>query len=151
MKRFEYTLDHVLDYKVQILDNLRNEHAVILESVHKKQDEITHLNHSLEDFEKDFDQTKSKGAAIRDFRLCDMCIGRMEEIIQTEEQKLTVLKEKEEGKKKEVITAKVDSSKFEHLKKRKYQEYQITEKKAEEAFVEDFISRVMIKQRSQNR
>ena len=151
MKKFRYTLDHVLDYKVQILDNLQNEHAVILSKVHRKQEEITCLNHTLDDFEQNFNHTKSKGAAIEQFRLCDMCIGRMEEIIHLEQHKLKDLKEKEEGKKEEVISAKVDTSKFEHLKKQKHQEYKKAQQKEEEAFVEEFVSRVMIRERCQSR
>ena len=40
MKKFEYRLDTVLDYKTQVLDNLKTEHAVILQKVNKKQEEI---------------------------------------------------------------------------------------------------------------
>lgn len=151
MKRFQYTLDNVLDYKIQILDNLRSEHAVILKSVNSKEEEINELNRALNTFEEDFDKTKSAGAAIEEFRLCDMCIGRMKEMIHMENEKLEILKIKEEGKKKEVITAKVDTSKFEHLKRKKQEEYRKAEMKEEEVFVEEFVSHAMLHVRHQSR
>ena len=40
MKRFKYRLDTVLDYKIQVLDNLKSEHAVIMQSVNKKEEQI---------------------------------------------------------------------------------------------------------------
>lgn len=151
MKQFRYSLENVLDYKAQVLDNLKVEHAVIMKSVTSKQEEINRLNHTLISFEQDFDKAKTQGASIEQFRLCDMCIGRMEEIIHMEKEQLHALKMKEEGKKKEVITAKVDTSKFEHLKKKKQQEYRKAEMKEEENFVEEFVSHGLLHNRRQSR
>ena len=47
MKKFEYRLDTVLDYKTQVLDNLKTEHAVIVQKVNRKQEEIQGLNRKL--------------------------------------------------------------------------------------------------------
>lgn len=41
MKRFKYSLDTVLDYKMQVLDNHKAEHAVILKSVHQKKEKYS--------------------------------------------------------------------------------------------------------------
>lgn len=151
MKRFEYSLATVLDYKTQILDNLKSEHAVIVKNVNTKQEEIMQLKSELNSFQNDFDQTKSAGAPIQNFRLYDMCIGRMEEIINEEKERLNLLKKKEEKKKEEVITAKVDTSKFEKLKGKKMNEYYKAEAKAEEAFVEEFVVRTMSSNGYRNR
>ena len=35
MKQFQYRLETVLDYKTQVLDNLKTEHAVILQNVNR--------------------------------------------------------------------------------------------------------------------
>ena len=43
MKRFKYSLDTVLDYKTQVLDELRSEHAVIARNVMTKQEQIVRL------------------------------------------------------------------------------------------------------------
>ena len=144
MKRFKYSLETVLDYKMQVLDNQKAEHAVILKSVHQKKREIQQLNEELKEFHQGFDKSKYMGAPIESFRLYDMCIGLMEEKINAEKEQLSVLKKKEEKKKEEVIAAKVDTSKFEKLKSRRLLEYRKAEQKEEEAFTEEFIIRGLI-------
>lgn len=151
MKQFRYSLDTVLDYKTQILDGLRTEHAVMLRSVNAKQQQINQLREELNGFQEEFDQTKSTGASIENFRMYDMCIGRMEAIIRHEKEELSVLKKKEEIKKNEVISARVDTSKFEKLKDKRLQAYQKAEMKEEESFVEEFVIRDIIRNRHQGR
>lgn len=147
MKRFKYGLDTVLDYKIQVLDNLKTEHAVTLRAVNHKKEEIQHLRTELHGFQEGFDRTKCSGAPIEHFRLYDMCIGRMEELITQEKEELSVLKKQEECKKNEVIMAKVDTSKFEKLKDKKLQAYQAEAQKAEESFIEEFVSGALVRRR----
>ncbi len=130
----------MLDYKIQVLDNLKSEHAVIMQSVNKKEEQITGLTRELIGYEAGFDELKETGATIENFRLFDLCIGRMEEMIDTEKEHLKVLQKQEDAKKKEVIEAKVDTSRYEKLKDKKYIEYQKAVAKAEEAFIEEFVS-----------
>ena len=80
-----------------------------------------------------------------------ICIGRMEEIIDEEKERLKVLRKQEEAKKQEVITAKVDTSKFEKLKDRKFKEYQKEAAKADETFIEEFVSNTSLRIRHQHR
>ena len=151
MKQFQYRLETVLDYKTQVLDNLKSEHAVIIQSVNRKQEEIQGLHQELNGIESEFDRTKEAGATIQNYRLFDMCIGRMEEIIDEEKERLKVLRKQEEAKKQEVITAKVDTSKFEKLKDRKFKEYQKGAAKADETFIEEFVSNTSLRIRHQHR
>lgn len=151
MKQFKYNLDTVLDYKTQILDNLRAEHAIMLGNVIRKQEEINHLKEELGGFQEAFNQTKSTGASIENFRLFDMCIGRMEEIISCENDELILLKNREVSKKKEVISARMDTSKFEKLKEKRLLAYHKAEMKEEEGNVEEFVIRGITRNRQQNR
>ena len=151
MKQFQYRLETVLAYKTQVLDNLKTEHAAILQDVNRKQEEIRGLNQELSGYESQFDQAKVEGISIESYRLFDMCIGRMEEIIDLEKERLKALRKKEDAKKQEVIGAKVDTSKFEKLKEKKYQEYQKIAAKADEMFVEEFVSNTSLRQTRQHR
>ena len=151
MKRFQYSLDTVLDYKNQVLDNLKTEHAAITQSVNQKREDINRLHGQLNGYHSDFDQTKTSGATIENYRLFDMCIGRMEQIIDEEKERLKVLRRQEEDKKKQVITAKVDTSKFEKLKDKKLKEYQKAVAKADETFIEEFIIGNTLRVRPQHR
>lgn len=151
MKKFKYRLDTVLTYKTQVLDNLKTEHAAIVQSVNRKQEEIRSLHRELADFESDFDRTKAEGATISNYMLFDMCIGRMEEIIDEEKERLRALQRQENEKKQEVIEAKVDTSRFEKLKDKKILEYQKEVAKADEAFIEEFVSNTSLRLRHQHR
>lgn len=151
MKQFQYRLDTVLAYKTQVLDNLKTEHAAIIQNVNRKQEEIRGLNRELVSYESDFDRVKEEGASIENYRLFDMCIGRMEEMIDAENERLKELRRQEDAKKQEVISAKVDTSKFEKLKDRKYQEYQKAVAKADEAFIEEFVSNTALRIRHQHK
>jgi len=151
VKKFQYRLETVLAYKTQVLDNLKTEHATIVQNVNRKKEEIQGLNRELVGYESRFDQAKVEGLSIENYRLFDMCIGRMEEMIDTEKERLKVLRKEENAKKQEVINAKVDTSKFEKLKEKKIVEYQKVAMKADEMFVEEFVSGVALRQRHQNR
>ncbi len=48
MKKFQYRLETVLAYKTQVLDNLKTEHAAIIQNVNRKREEIRGLNQELE-------------------------------------------------------------------------------------------------------
>ncbi len=50
-----------------------------------------------------------------------------------------------------MITAKVDTSKFEKLKDRKFKEYQKEAAKADETFIEEFVSNTSLRIRHQHR
>ncbi len=147
MKRFKYSLETVLDYKNQVLDNLKQEHAEITRSVNEKREEIHHLERTMDDYQTEFDETKSAGAPIESFRLYNICIERMGKIIEEEKEHLVFLEEKQEKKKIEVVEAKVDTSKFEKLKGKKLQEYRKAELKEEEAFAEETAVRMMSAER----
>ena len=147
MKQFSYRLETVLAYKTQVLDNLKTEHAVIVQKVNRKQEEIKGLNKKLVSYESGFNEVKEKGAAIEAYRLFDMCIGRMEEIIDTEKERLLVLQKQEDAKKEEVISAKVDTSRYEKLREKKAFEYQKAVARADELFVEEFVSGTALRQR----
>ncbi|MCI8853901.1 MAG: flagellar export protein FliJ [Lachnospiraceae bacterium] len=151
MKKFSYRLETVLDYKTQVLDNLKTEHAVIIQNVNRKQEEIRGLKRELYGYEDGFDQVKESGSTIENYLLFDMYIGHMEKRIDEEKQRLYHLREQEDAKKQEVIEAKVDTSRYEKLKERKLQEYQRAVAKADETFVEEFVMGTNLRMRRQHR
>lgn len=144
MKRFKYSLETVLDYKTQVLDNLKTEHAVIVRSVNQKKEEIERLKKQLNGFQAGFDDAKTQGAPIESFWLYEKCIVGMEKKIGEEKEQLLELKKDEEKKKNEVVVAKIDTSKFENLKGKRFSEYRKAEMKEEEAFTEEFVSHTIL-------
>lgn len=140
MKKFQYRLENVLTYKNQVLDDLKSQQAEIASRVNRKKEEIRVLNRELTEYGDGFDHLKETGADINGFRLYDMCILRMKDRIDEEQSRLEILKKKEAEKKKEVVAAKIDTSRYEKLKEKKFREYQKAAMKAEEADIEEFVS-----------
>lgn len=151
MKRFQFSLDTVLDYKIQVLENLKTEQAVINQAVRSQEEAVSRVNRALYGYEHEFNQTKASGAAIEHFRLYDMCIVKTKETLEEEKKRLAELEEKKELKKQEVVAAKVDTSKFEKLKGRRLEAYNRAVAKAEEQFTEEFIVREQVRNRIQYR
>lgn len=141
MKRFQYNLETVLRYKNQMLDNLKTEHAAAMEKVSRKQEEIQGLERRLTCYQDRFDAAKCQGGSIETLKLYDICIGGARKQIDEEQERLRLLQDKEKEKKEQVMTAKVDSSRYEKLKERRLDEYEKAVQKEEEAFVESFIVR----------
>ena len=48
MKKFQFSLDHVLDYKQQVLEGLQNEHAILMRRVRSQGDLVEELAHCVE-------------------------------------------------------------------------------------------------------
>ncbi|MFR2694524.1 MAG: flagellar export protein FliJ [Enterocloster bolteae] len=151
MKRFKYSLDTVLDYKTQVLDEAQVGACGHCQECYDETGADCPAEGKIKRIPGGFDQTKSTGASIENFRLYDMCIGRMEEIISREKEELSSLRKREEARREEVISAKVDTSKFEKLKDKRMQAYQRAEMKEEEGFVEEFIIRDITRSRYQGR
>lgn len=143
MKRFQYNLETVLNYKNQELDNLKIQHAAAAEQVRRKREEIHYKEGLLSQFQKGFDRTMQDGASIETLRLYGICIDGARKQIDQEKEQLSRLKKDEKERRKEVLTARVDTSRYEKLREHRLEDYHRAAKKEEELFVEEFIIRGM--------
>ena len=76
MKKFQYRLETVLAYKTQVLDNLKTEHATIMQNVNRKQEEILGLHQELNGYENQFDQAKEQALKIIDYSICALDVWK---------------------------------------------------------------------------
>ena len=143
MKRFRYNLETVLNYKNQELDNLKIQHASALERVSKKKEEIHCMEGALSQIQSGLDRTVQNGAPIETLRLYDRCIDGARKQIEQKKEQLLQLKKDEKEKREEVLTARVDTSRYEKLREHRLEDYRKAVKKEEEIFVEEFIIRGM--------
>lgn len=140
MKRFQYRLEGVLDYKNQVLDNLKSQQAEIAGRVVRKQQEVQALKDEMSVCHGDFNRIKQEGDQSQRFRLYDMCLCSIKLELDKEQERLKRLKREEEAKKKEVVAAKIDTSRYEKLRAKQLREYNKAAMKAEEMAVEEFVS-----------
>ena len=140
MKKFFFSLDTVLKYKEQILENLRSEHARILMDVRECEQRIEQLEEDRYSWGKELDASRRKGVTINEIRTYENYIEALRLKIGREKIRLAELRQKEEEKKNEVVEAKKETSTIEKLKERKFEEYKKQGQKEEEIFIEEFVS-----------
>ena len=102
---------------------------------------IQAMEGQLSEFQHGFDSTMQQGAPIETLRLYEACIDGARTRIEGEKEQLLTLEKKEKEKRKEVLTAKVDTSRYEKLRERRVEEYHKAVQKEEEVFAEEFIVR----------
>ena len=143
MKKFKYSLETVYQFKLQVLDKVKEEYAIKQQEVLNQQSLINRLQEELFHYEEEFERVKQEGASIETIMMYVNGLERMEKRIGKEKDELIRRTVIAEEKKREVIKANVDTNAFEKLKEKKLEEYRVQGQKAEEQFIEEFVSHAM--------
>ena len=143
MKKFKYSLETVYQFKLQVLDKVKEEYAIKQQEVLNQQSLINRLQEELFHYEEELERVKQEGASIETIMMYFNGIERMEKRIGKEKDELIRRTVIAEEKKREVIKANVDTNAFEKLKEKKLEEYRVQGQKAEEQFIEEFVSHAM--------
>ena len=138
MKKFKYSLETVYQFKLQVLDKVKEEYAIKQQEVLNQQSLINRLQEELFHYEEEFERVKQEGASSETIMMYVNGIERMEKRIGKEKDELIRRTVIAEEKKREVIKANVDTNAFEKLKEKKLEEYRVQGQKAEEQFIEEF-------------
>ena len=143
MKKFKYSLETVYQFKLQVLDKVKEEYAIKQQEVLNQQSLINRLQEELFHYEEEFERVKQEGASIETIMMYVNGIERMEKRIGKEKDELIRRTVIAEEKKREVIKANVDTNAFEKLKEKKLEEYRVQGQKADEQIIEEFVSHAM--------
>lgn len=141
MKRFDFRLQKVLNYKNQILDSLKSEHSMILMQIYKQENLIEELKNNYRFSCSKCDEEKHKSVMkLENVMQYDAYLDNLNKRIEWEETVLESLREKEEKKRAEVVKAKQDVESIEKLKEKKMYNYQKELRVEQELAVEEFIT-----------
>ena len=140
MKKFQYNLQSVLEYKQRILDDLKEQYAVRMKFVEEKKLEIQNLRAKADALTVEFDEVKKTGAAIEKFLMYSSMIDNLDKQVEIEKEALKILQANADKKKDEVVAANIDVNKFVKLKEKKQMLYKAQEQKDQEAFIDEFVS-----------
>ncbi|MDR1548927.1 MAG: flagellar export protein FliJ [Hungatella sp.] len=143
MKKFNFPLNTVLNYKDQALDNLKSEHAQILVRVAGQEKRISQMEEMRNSACIKLKEETETGIAINAMREYEVYIMNMEKIILAEQKILAVLKKKEEQKRTQVVEARKEKASIEKLKEKKLMQYDKEVQRSEELFIEEFVSNTM--------
>ena len=140
MKKFQFSLDTVLDYKQQVLTSLQTEHGAILAQLRRQEEVLEQLEAQYYQADEQFTQRKMQGMNIADALSFEQYLRAMEHKLNLENRRLLQIMEQEEAKRREVVSAKQDTSSIEKLRERKLELYRKEVQRSEELALEDFIS-----------
>ncbi|WP_313186541.1 flagellar export protein FliJ [Lacrimispora sp.] len=140
MKKFNFPLNTVLNYKDQVLDNLKSEHAQIVDKVVRQEQKVEELSDRRNDACVRFKAEIGKGIAVNMMREYETYITFMQKKILTEQGVLQKLQRKEEQKREEVVEARKEVVSIEKLKEKKLLQYNKEVLRSEELFIEEFVS-----------
>ncbi|MDR0924117.1 MAG: flagellar export protein FliJ [Hungatella sp.] len=140
MKKFNFPLNTVLNYKDQVLDNLKNEHAQIVDQVVRQEKKVDALSDRRKEACNRFQEEIGQGIAVSMMREYETYITFMQQKILAEQGVLQRLKKKEEQKREEVVEARKEVVSIEKLKEKKLLQYNKEVLRSEELFIEEFVS-----------
>lgn len=140
MKKFQFSLDTVLDYKQQVLTSLQSEHGVILLRVRQQEEVLEQTEHAHRELNEEFTRRRAEGISIKDALMLESGLRVLERDIDREAQKLLALQKQEEKKRDEVIEAKKETSSLEMLRDKKLEQYRKEEAKQDELFIEEIVT-----------
>ena len=140
MKKFQFSLDTVLDYKQQVLTSLQSEHGAILLRVRQQEEVLEQTEHAHRELNEEFTRRRAEGISIKDALMLESGLRVLERDIDREAQKLLALQKQEEKKRDEVIEAKKETSSLEMLRDKKLEQYRKEEAKQDELFIEEIVT-----------
>ncbi len=140
MKKFKFSLEKVLSYKTQIEDNLKGEYAEIAKRVLEQEKVIKSLEDNVATTQLAIEEEKSSEFNLSKIQMCESYIEMLRNRIKAENKKLAHLKTLEEKKLAELLEAKVERSSIENIKEKRINDYNKQVQKAEETFIEEFVS-----------
>lgn len=143
MKKFSFGLDTVLDYKNQVLSNLKLEHGKLIAELNQQEAILGDLKKRYFEYVNDFNAKKLSGITIIEARAFEMYIKQIDDQIKFQTNKIAQIRKLEEKKRQEVIEAKREAAAIEKLKEKKIEQYNKDVKKKEELFIEEFVSNSM--------
>jgi len=140
MKKFNFSLDTVKNYKEKLLDNLKMEHNAILSAIVKQEELIDGMENTELTVNGELNEKNSKG--IRPYELLNYqrYLKVLQSDIKVEYKRLGKLNDAEKAKKEELIEMKKETASIEKLEEKRQMEYNALERKADEIFIEEFVS-----------
>lgn len=140
MKKFQFSLDHVLDYKQQVLEGLQNEHAILMQRVRSQEELVGELWQRYWSCNRELREAEITGMTVAEAMRLESGLRFWEKEIEKNERLLEEYRRAAEDKRRQVVAARQDTASLEKLKDKKHQAYQLEVQKGEERFIEELVA-----------
>lgn len=142
MKKFQFGLDSVLDYRQQVLESRQNEYAKGLQKVAQQQQVLDEIQARYHDLNRRFREEAALGITIADAMAFENGLRVLEMEITRESKRLKELEAEVEKLRARVLEAHQDAAILERLKEKKKDAYQKQLQKQDEQFIDELVSAV---------
>lgn len=142
MKKFQFGLDSVLDYRQQVLESRQNEYAKGLQKVAQQQQRLDDAQARYQDLNRQFREEAALGITIADAMGFENGLRVLEMEIARESKRLKELEAEAEKLRARVLEAHQDAAILERLKEKKKDAYQKQVQKQDEQFIDELVSAV---------
>lgn len=140
MKKFQFSLDTVLGYKQQVLDNLQNEYAALVARVHRQEEHLRQTRESYHACNRELREAELVGITVAEAIRLENGLRFWEQEIERSQQLLRQYQKEAEAKREQVVEARQDTASLEKLKEKKHQDYTYQLQKAEEQVIEELVA-----------
>lgn len=140
MKKFEFRLDTVLDFRKQVLDERQGEYARAAEAVRVQQARVDDAAARYRELNRRFRDAAAEGITSADALSYENGLRLLEREIARETQVLQQLRDAAEKKRQQMVQAHVDTTVLERLREKKLQEYHKEEQKQQERLIDELVS-----------
>lgn len=140
MKKFQFTLQKLMDFREQELDRQKNALAVLQGDLRRIQDRREELTAMVVRYSSDLVAAGSAGVSVAEMAMRKRYIVTLQQEIHECEQR-AILKQQEIDKQLSVVVdATKDVKTLEKLEEKQLEEYKAAEGKENELFIEEFVS-----------
>jgi flagellar FliJ protein len=139
VKKFQFPLDTVLDYRRQVQDSLQVELGTFTAEVRRQEEVLAAARQRYSEVNEEYREKKAGGIRIAEVRGYEAALDVQEAEIARETAKLKKLQRRMEAKRRELVSAKQDASSVEKLREKKLRAYTKDMEKSEEQFIDDLV------------
>lgn len=140
MKKFQFSLENVLNYKNQVLEEIQNEYASAVQQVRQQEQRLAELEERYRALNREFRQAESGGITVAEAMGYESGLRVLEHTIRQAEERLQQLRNAAEQVRQRLVAARQDSMSLEKLRERKLEDYQKEMQKQEERLIDELVS-----------
>ncbi len=140
MKKFQFTLERVKQYREQVLDTEKGTLAEIRADINKLQAELQDILEELARLNRELVALYEKGTTPLEISVHKRYIAAKQQDLHMKRHQIKMKEREAEQQLLRVIDATQEVSKMEKLEEKQIEEYKAAELKETEAFIEEFVS-----------
>lgn len=140
MKKFQFSLDTVLDYKQQVLDARQGEYGIAAAAVHLQEQVLERAQTRYTEYSAEYNRRQAEGMIIADALAGQNALRVLENEIACAQARLEDLRKEAEEKRAQMVEAKKETATLEKLREKKLDLYHKEQQKREEAFIDELVS-----------